>query len=220
MVSPVFGLRPVRAARLRTWKVPKPPRVTASPFFSALVTELITASTARAASALVISASLATASIRSVLFIRIYSLCGSCREMIDRVASWRACRQVWFRGLAGPVAGAPVIQGAPEGRKPEMQQWRAFPAHACPPRRRTCIAASVLYVAAILGGTLPAAAVATAAAHRHLGARGSQRTLQGQVQHLVDPLHRDDLQSVGDVGRDIGQVLAVLLRDHHGADAA
>src|SRR5688572_5230349 len=29
IVSPVFGLRPSRAARSRTWKVPKPTRVTA-----------------------------------------------------------------------------------------------------------------------------------------------------------------------------------------------
>src|SRR5688500_14830855 len=40
IVSPVFGLRPSRAARSRTWKVPKPTRVTASPFFSALVMTL------------------------------------------------------------------------------------------------------------------------------------------------------------------------------------
>jgi len=46
MVSPVFGLRPVRAARSRTWKVPKPTRVTASPSFSALVMAATTADSA------------------------------------------------------------------------------------------------------------------------------------------------------------------------------
>src|SRR6185437_13960473 len=35
MVTPVRGLRPVRAARLRTTKVPKPTSETSSPFFSA-----------------------------------------------------------------------------------------------------------------------------------------------------------------------------------------
>src|SRR2546427_6997304 len=79
MVSPVFGLRPVRAARSRTWKVPKPTRVTASPSFSALVTAATTASTARLDSALVRSAASATASINSVLFILYNSFGGGFR---------------------------------------------------------------------------------------------------------------------------------------------
>src|SRR5690606_3071079 len=69
IAAPVCGLRPVRAARLRTEKVPKPTSVTCSPFFRALVTALIMPSTARAAAALEISAALATASISSDLFI-------------------------------------------------------------------------------------------------------------------------------------------------------
>ena len=40
IVSPVRGLRPSRAARLRTWNVPKPTTVTVSPFFTALVSTL------------------------------------------------------------------------------------------------------------------------------------------------------------------------------------
>src|SRR3546814_3021533 len=50
--SPVRGLRPVRAARARTSKVPKPIRLTLSPAFRAPVIEPTTASSARPASAL------------------------------------------------------------------------------------------------------------------------------------------------------------------------
>lgn len=51
-VAPVCGLRPVRAARSLTPKVPKPTRVTVSPAFKASVTEAIVASKALPASAL------------------------------------------------------------------------------------------------------------------------------------------------------------------------
>src|SRR5690554_8140863 len=47
--APVCGLRPVRAARSFTEKVPKPIRVTWSPFFRAPVMELVIASSARPA---------------------------------------------------------------------------------------------------------------------------------------------------------------------------
>src|SRR5690606_16342402 len=84
--SPVRGLRPVRAARLRTSKVPKPTRVTLSPFFRALVMVAMTASTARPASARDRSAAPATASMNSALFIGLGSLCGrNGRWMWDRV---------------------------------------------------------------------------------------------------------------------------------------
>src|SRR5581483_10450716 len=52
MFSPVRGLRPVRAERLRTTKVPKPTSDTSSPFFSALRMISVVASSARPASAL------------------------------------------------------------------------------------------------------------------------------------------------------------------------
>src|SRR5690606_40109926 len=47
-----------------------------------------------------------------------------------------------------------------------------------------------------------------------------QRPLQGQVEDLVDPLHRHDLDMVGDVGRNVRQILAVLFRDDDRGDAA
>ncbi len=66
--SPVCGLRPIRAERLRTVKEPKPIKVTLSPFLSALVIAWVMPSTARPASALERSAATATASINSALF--------------------------------------------------------------------------------------------------------------------------------------------------------
>src|SRR5689334_3395016 len=40
MVSPVAGLRPSRAARLRTWRMPSPPMRIRSPFLRCLVTKV------------------------------------------------------------------------------------------------------------------------------------------------------------------------------------
>src|SRR3954466_8351944 len=68
IVAPVRGLRPLRAARLPTLKVPKPTRDTVLFFFSVDFTPPITASRARAAAALEISACLAMCSINSDLF--------------------------------------------------------------------------------------------------------------------------------------------------------
>src|SRR5436190_14426996 len=65
---PVWGLRPLRAARLVMLKVPKPTSATRSPFFRALVVLVTKASTARFASALESFASAAIDSINSALF--------------------------------------------------------------------------------------------------------------------------------------------------------
>ena len=70
---PVWGLRPVRAALLRTSKVPKPTSVTLSPFFRVISTVLVNALRAASASFLDRLASLAIASTSSVLFIIQYS---------------------------------------------------------------------------------------------------------------------------------------------------
>ena len=69
IVSPVLGLRPILAARLRTENVPKPTSVIESPLFRALVSASNAASKARAAEALDRSADSAIASINSALFI-------------------------------------------------------------------------------------------------------------------------------------------------------
>src|SRR5512145_2566248 len=66
--SPVFGLRPVRAARSPTEKLPKPIRLRASPLARTSVMISVRPSTARPASALERSHLAARASISSVLF--------------------------------------------------------------------------------------------------------------------------------------------------------
>src|SRR2546427_12986425 len=68
--SPVCGLRPTRALRLDTVKVPKPTRATRSPFFSALVTPATTESRALPQAGLLIFARLSLLSIGPALFIR------------------------------------------------------------------------------------------------------------------------------------------------------
>src|SRR5262249_46062411 len=67
MASPVLGLRPVRALRSETWKVPKPESVTLSPFRSAATMSSNTAFTTRSACPLGRSAVLASDSMRSAL---------------------------------------------------------------------------------------------------------------------------------------------------------
>src|SRR3989344_7330368 len=68
IISPVRGLRPVRADRLLTENVPKPESVTESPSRKVPAMISSTASTARVAEALFSSVLTATLSIRSVLF--------------------------------------------------------------------------------------------------------------------------------------------------------
>ena len=68
IAAPVRGLRPVRAARLPTAKVPKPTRETVPPFFKVVRTAPMVASRARPAAAFDRSACLAMCSINSVLF--------------------------------------------------------------------------------------------------------------------------------------------------------
>ena len=69
MVAPVCGLRPLRAARAVTEKVPKPTKVTVSPFFKVDTTAPVNASSASFACFFVMPESLAICSINSALFI-------------------------------------------------------------------------------------------------------------------------------------------------------
>ena len=68
MVAPVWGLRPMRAARSLTSKVPKPGSVTLSPRCRVLVMAQSTASTDEPAAALFEPVASATASTNSLLF--------------------------------------------------------------------------------------------------------------------------------------------------------
>jgi len=63
--APVCGLQPVRAARLRTSKVPKPTSATGSPFFRVAVMMSISAVMLRSASALLQPVLVSSASISS-----------------------------------------------------------------------------------------------------------------------------------------------------------
>src|SRR3954452_12204974 len=74
MVSPVCGLRPVRAWRLLTEKVPKPTRVTLSPLFKVLVTASTKESRASLACVLEITPSSAILATNSALFIIVFLL--------------------------------------------------------------------------------------------------------------------------------------------------
>src|SRR5579883_1102221 len=103
--SPVRGLRPSEAARLRTLKVPKPTSRTSCPFFNDFVMESNTASTALAASALVSSVTAATASTSSFLFTSGPPSCSMRHRLLDRICQI-ACangkaRRVYIGGLAG-----------------------------------------------------------------------------------------------------------------------
>src|SRR5688572_22708863 len=63
-------------------------------------------------------------------------------------------------------------------------------------------------------------------AHRHLSFARSRRgrrrwcAFERDAQDFVDPLRWDDLQSLRDGLRQIGQILSVLVRNDHRADAA
>src|SRR5574341_1202874 len=70
MASPVRGLRPMRALRLDTAKVPNPTRETRWPFLSAPVTPVTKALSAFPADVLVIPAEFAILSINSALVMR------------------------------------------------------------------------------------------------------------------------------------------------------
>src|SRR5208283_315514 len=68
MTPPVCGLRPLRALRCEVEKVPKPTRVTRSPFFSAAVTASTIVSIAPPAAVLLMPLAAAILSTRSPLF--------------------------------------------------------------------------------------------------------------------------------------------------------
>jgi hypothetical protein len=81
IAAPVRGLRPVRAARFPTAKVPKPTKETVPPFFRVVRTAPMVASRARPAAALDKSACLAMCSINSVLFTKNL-------WVLDRLSRW------------------------------------------------------------------------------------------------------------------------------------
>ena len=90
IISPVRGLRPLRARRARTENVPNPASLTVSPFFRAFVIASSNPSIAQPAAFLDISAEAATASINSALFMAatLLTSCLSRKEHHDREYNW------------------------------------------------------------------------------------------------------------------------------------
>src|SRR5690606_40257014 len=139
----------------------------------------------RAASALVISASLATASIRSVLFIRIYSLCGLAARCVTGSRPWSVPAGLVPR-TGRDQCGCARYTGRPQGPQAGNAALAGF---SCPPvgfARRAAADLSVLYVGPVGHPALPAATAAAPAGQRHLRTGRGQRPHPGQ---LPDPHH-------------------------------
>src|SRR5208283_3546630 len=81
MTPPVCGLRPLRALRCEVEKVPKPTRVTRSPFFSAAVTASTIVSIAPPAAVLLMPCAPAILSTRSPLFMLAPNQVTTCKNV-------------------------------------------------------------------------------------------------------------------------------------------
>src|SRR4051812_15130656 len=127
-VSPVCGLRPVRALRLTTENLPKPVIAISSPFLRVFSTVEMSDSTALRASVLLRPLSLATASTSSVLFMRLLLD----RRQTERRSLEQPPYDVPCRNAVGtersPVRSRPVAGFNPCRRRP----W------PCRRRRRPC----------------------------------------------------------------------------------
>ncbi len=165
IVSPVLGLRPLRAARSPTENVPKPTKLTVSPLRRPCVMASNTASTARAAEALLRSACSATFSISSDLFTWCSLASGpKCRSRRRRRNQSRLIQ-------AGPCR----CQGKPDNRRKSPRTTRPL--------------VSVRAYRLRLGFDLD---LARFAAFRRVG-KGLWHTLQGYLQNLIDPPQRLDI---------------------------
>ena len=117
IASPVRGLRPVRAARLPTAKVPKPTKETDPPFLSVVFTAPMVDSNARVAAALEISACFAMCSISSVLFTKT-----PCRQadLVElslnyiHVSNRDCCASLKLRGFPVSIRHAKLLQSGRE----------------------------------------------------------------------------------------------------------
>src|SRR5216110_1876613 len=104
MTPPVFGLRPIRAARLRASKLPKPVICTLEPFFNSVAMMPLSsksASTVRVASAFDILVRIASAEVSSALFTAI-SLKGGAETRMNTDELWDIPRKsARFLGFLG-----------------------------------------------------------------------------------------------------------------------
>lgn len=116
-----LGVRPVRAARSLTWKVPSPVSATASPALSSSVTELIKELTSASALALLISASTATFVISSFFFHvvplvqmnlnNISWLTASARTWSNCCPNQKVNPRLLLQGAFFPVPSRPIRKG-------------------------------------------------------------------------------------------------------------
>src|SRR5690606_3722292 len=120
-------------------------------------------------------------------------------------------RPAWSGAPGGRREWATLYQRAPPGRNRKARNRATFqlPATAAP--RSSMLVDSRPF--ATFGGLGKHFADPGSAAFR-------QRPLQRHVKHFLDPLDRDELQFSGDVLRDLRHVLAVVLGDDDGPDAA
>src|SRR5688572_844945 len=116
MVAPVRGLRPERAARLLTLKVPKPTSETLLFFLSVDFTPPIRASRARVAAALDMSACLAMCSINSDLFTK-YPLK---KVSLKNLRGW-----VWA-GVAAHETGVSQLDSLQPQAHPSVKRGSGF----------------------------------------------------------------------------------------------
>src|SRR5690625_2772515 len=119
-------------------------------------------------------------------------------------------RPTWSGAPGGRREWATLYQRAPPGRNRKAHNRATFQLPATTAARSSML---------VDGGAL----AGFARFWNHLvdiraGALG-KRPLQRHVQHLLDPLDRNDLKLVGDVLEDFRQVLAVVLGNDDGADA-
>src|SRR6056297_53747 len=190
MVAPVCGLRPSRPARAMTENVPKPTSATWSPFTSAFVMLSITASSARPASDLLMSASEAMASMSSDLFTMI--------PFDSYCYAGRACSAMGR--FTGTAKSHELYNTAPGmvNRKPCLM----------------CVYARFIGVCRGILARLHGACQILLVAERF------RFILKRNRQHLIDPFHSNDIKILLDIIRHFLQVALVFLRNNHGLDTA
>ena len=103
-----LGLRPMRAARSRTSKMPKPDKVIFPPFSSVLLITSISDTTLRSASALLLPVLLANAAMRSFLFI--ITSCALLHFAEFRI-KFGFLKRVAVQSLARAISSKSVISG-------------------------------------------------------------------------------------------------------------
>src|SRR5690554_541899 len=222
--APVCGLRPVRAARSFTEKVPKPIRVTWSPFFRAPVMELVIASNARPAAALEISADSAIASISSDLFtlnpfdFRLKMLEVGFFSGLFRLSHKQSENSIllFFYSLRCFTGdrNRHILRGSP-------WYWLLHGETVIPMGSPTCqqLIPSLMSIYALGNITGIFFCFRRRRLARGIFGRRIRCIFQGNVQHLINPLNRTDLQRLLDIIRYLLEITDIFIRNQNGLDA-